>query len=99
LTAASHGASRDTLFHPPQQHIEDRRQEQAEEGDAEHPGEHRNAHGVTDLGAGTGEDDQRHDAHDEGEGGRQDRPQPRRLLSLSTAVDGFGSTRLTAAHS
>ena len=37
-----------------QQHVEHRRQEQAEERHAQHAGEHRDAHGVAHLGAGAG---------------------------------------------
>ncbi len=57
------------------QHVEHWRQQQAEEGDAEHPGEHRDPHRVTHLGTGTAGKYQRHHAHDEGERGHQDRTQ------------------------
>ena len=59
-----------------QQHVEHRRQEEAEDGHADHAGEHRDAHGVAHLGAGAGREHQRQHAHDEGERGHQDRPQP-----------------------
>ena len=45
-------------------------------GDADHAGEHRDAHGVAHLRAGAGRCHQRQHAHHEGQRGHQDRPQP-----------------------
>ena len=59
-----------------QQHVEHRREEDAERRDADHAGEHRDAHGVTHLRAGADRCYQRHHAHDEGNRRHQDRPQP-----------------------
>jgi len=60
----------------PKQDIEDRREEQAENSHADHPGEHRNAHHPAHLRAGAGGQHQRHHAHDEGHRCHQDRAQP-----------------------
>ncbi len=45
--------------------VEDWRQEQAEECDAEHAGEHGNAHDMPHFGAGAGCDDKWNDTGDE----------------------------------
>ncbi|KWT85151.1 hypothetical protein APY03_3954 [Variovorax sp. WDL1] len=60
---------------PAQRHIEHRRQEQAERSHADHPGEHRHAHGRAHLGAGTRGQHQRQHTHDECKRGHQDRAQ------------------------
>ena len=64
------------LHQPLDDHVEHRREDQAEEGDAEHAGEHRHAHGVPHLGAGAAGEHQRHHAHDERERGHEDRAEP-----------------------
>jgi hypothetical protein len=72
-----------TLVQRAQQHIENRRQEQAEEGHAEHAEEDGDAHRVAHFRAGAGRGDERDDAHDEGDRGHQDRPQAQRLASIA----------------
>src|SRR5262245_44660822 len=59
-----------------QHDIEHRREEEAEEGHAQHSGHYRDAHDVPHLGAGAGGEHQRRDAGDEGEARHEDRAQP-----------------------
>ena len=56
--------------------VEDRREDQAEDGDTQHPREDRGAKRLPQLRPRTRGDDQRHHPQDEGERGHQDRPQP-----------------------
>ena len=60
-------------FH--QHDVEYWRKEETEERDADHPGEHRDAHRTTHLRAGAGGDDERENAGDEGDARHQDRAQ------------------------
>src|SRR2546421_3757635 len=60
----------------PHEHVEHGSEQQPEGGDADHPGEHRDAERVPHLGSGAGGQSERHDAHDEGHGGHEDRAQP-----------------------
>ena len=57
--------------------VEDRREDQAEDGDAEHAEDHRGAQRLAHLRARPDRDGQRDHAEDEGEAGHQDRPQAR----------------------
>ena len=57
------------------QAIEYRRQDQAEEGDAQHAREHRGAHGLAHFRTRTRGQHQRHDTQNKGEGRHQDRTQ------------------------
>jgi hypothetical protein len=43
--------SADAILYSAEEHVKDRSEEEAEEGDAKHAGEHGDAHGVTHLGA------------------------------------------------
>src|ERR1700674_3316227 len=67
--------------HPATDHVEDRREDQAEGGDADHAEKHRGAERLAHLGAGADRPNQWDHAEDEGERGHEDRtqPQPRRL--------------------
>ena len=73
---------------PARDHVEHRREDQPEDGDPDHAGEHRGAERLPQLGAGADRPDQRRDAEDEGERGHQDRPQPqaRRLDRRGEAI-------------
>ena len=82
------GAPGDSLLQCLQDHVEDRGQEQAEEGNAEHPAEDCDTHGAAHLGTRALGKDQREDAHDEGEGGHQDWPKTK-PRSLDRGVQGF----------
>src|SRR3954469_16619465 len=55
--------------------VKDRREQEAEQGHAEHAGEHGRPERAAHLRARAGRDHQRHHAEDEGEGRHQDRPQ------------------------
>jgi hypothetical protein len=68
--------SAEAFHQTPDDVVEDRGEEQPEDGDAEHPGEHCYAHRAPDLEAGAGGEHQRHDAHDESHRRHQHRPQP-----------------------
>jgi hypothetical protein len=57
--------------------VEDRGEDQPEEGDADHAEEHRGAQRLAELPAGSRCGDQREHAQDEGEAGHQDRTKPR----------------------
>src|SRR5439155_5630142 len=72
----------------PENHVEHRRQEEAEERDAEHAAEHRRAERLAHLGAGPGRARERQHAQDERERGHQDRPEaePARLDGGREAV-------------
>src|SRR5256714_620665 len=65
-----------TAGSPAQQHVEYRRQEQAEQRDAEHAAEDRGPQGLAHLGPGAGGDRQRQHAENERERGHHDGPQP-----------------------
>ena len=54
-----------------QEDVEDRGQEDAEAGHADHAGKNGHAHGMAHFGAGAGGKDQRHGAGDEGDGSHQ----------------------------
>src|SRR3954469_6598219 len=57
------------------EHVEERREDQAEEGDAKHPREHGDAHHVAHLRARATGENERHDAHDECERRHENRTQ------------------------
>ena len=52
---------------PARHHVEDRRKQQAERGDADHAGEHRGAQRLPELRAGADRPHQRRDAEDKGD--------------------------------
>jgi uncharacterized membrane protein len=79
---------------PAANHVEHRREDQAECGDADHAGEHRSAQGLPQLGAGAHRPHHRRHAEDEGERGHQDRAEP---PSASTAAAPGRVRRLRAA--
>ncbi len=56
--------------------VEDRHEDQRQDGRGQHAAEHGGADRLPARGARAGRDHQRHDAEDEGEGRHQDRPQP-----------------------
>ena len=64
------------LLRPADDVEEDRREEDAEGGDADHAAEDGGAQRAAHFGAGAFGQHQRHDAEDEGEGRHDDRPQP-----------------------
>src|SRR5712692_10237554 len=73
----------------PENHVEHRRQEEAEERDAEHAAEHRRAERLAHLGAGSGRARERQHAQDERERGHQDRPE-----AQAARLDGGGEAVL-----
>ena len=79
---------RTELRDPARDHVEHRREYEAERGHPDHAGENRRAERLAQLRAGADRPDQRHDAEDEGERRHQDRPQPqpRRLDRRRPAV-------------
>src|SRR5688500_15339730 len=67
---------RDAACEPPDDDVEDRREEETEERHAQHPGEDGDAHRLTNLEAGAGGKHERYDSHYKCERRHENRAQP-----------------------
>src|SRR3954470_22675909 len=67
-----HAALRASSRNAADQHVEERREDETEEGHAEHPREDGDTHHVPHLGAGAAREYQRHHTHDEGKRRHED---------------------------